>query len=53
MEIQNFVMPAWMTASRFVGMYPETSMSVWIPTLHSGMTESRVVLKQTETFRSA
>jgi hypothetical protein len=40
MKMQIFVMPAWMP--------PETSMSIWIPALHAGMTESRVLLELTE-----
>ena len=34
-------MPAWMAGIQVCGMRPETSMSAWIPALHTGMTESR------------
>jgi hypothetical protein len=40
-EMESFVMPAWMAGIQVCGMRPETSMSVWIPALHAGMTQSR------------
>jgi hypothetical protein len=52
MKMQSFVMPAWIAGIQVRRMRPETSMSVWIPALHAGMTQSRVLLKLTETFRS-
>jgi hypothetical protein len=48
MKMQIFVMPAWIAGIQFAGMLPETSMSAWIPALHAGMTQSRVLLELTE-----
>jgi hypothetical protein len=48
-EMESFVMPAWMAGIHQVRrMRPETSMSPWIPALHAGMTELRVVLRLTQ-----
>jgi hypothetical protein len=42
MKMEVVVMPAWMAGIHQVcRMRPQTSMSVWIPALHAGMTESR------------
>ena len=38
-------MPAWIAGIQVRRMRPETSMSAWIPALHAGMTQSRVILK--------
>jgi hypothetical protein len=38
-------MPAWIAGIQVHGMRPETSMSVWIPALHAGMTESKTRIK--------
>jgi hypothetical protein len=40
MKMQIIVMPAWIAGIQIARMPPETSMSVWIPALHAGMTES-------------
>jgi hypothetical protein len=42
------VMPAWIAGIQAHRMCPETSMSIWIPALHAGMTESRGVPTLTE-----
>ena len=44
-------MPAWIAGIQVRRMRPETSMSAWIPALHAGMTESRIVLKLTEALQ--
>jgi hypothetical protein len=36
----SFVMPAWIAGIQACRMHPETSMSIWIPALHAGMTQS-------------
>jgi hypothetical protein len=41
MNMESFVMPAWMAGIQMRRMRPETSTSAWIPALHAGMTESR------------
>jgi len=40
-ENADFVMPAWMAGIQIRKDAPETSMSIWIPALYAGMTESR------------
>jgi hypothetical protein len=47
MKMQSFVMPA-LAGIQVREMRPETSMSAWIPALHAGMTELRVLLELTE-----
>jgi hypothetical protein len=39
--MQIFVMRAWIAGTQIRRIRPETSMSIWIPALHAGMTESR------------
>jgi hypothetical protein len=40
MKTRIFVMPAWMAGIQICKDAPATSMSIWIPALHAGMTES-------------
>jgi hypothetical protein len=44
-EMESFVMPAWIAGIQVRRMRPETSMSVRIPALHAGMTESKTRIK--------
>ena len=37
-ENEDFVMPAWIAGIQVRKDAPETSMSIWIPALHAGMT---------------
>jgi len=41
------VMPAWIAGIQVRRMRLETSMSVWIPALHAGMTQSDVLPART------
>jgi hypothetical protein len=40
-------MPAWIAGIQVRRMGPETSMSIWIPALHAGTTQSGVLLELT------
>jgi hypothetical protein len=40
-EMRISVRPPWIAGIQVRRMRPETSMSIWIPALHAGMTQSR------------
>jgi hypothetical protein len=40
-QIAMIVMPAWMAGIQARWMSSETSVSVWIPAFHAGMTQAR------------
>ena len=50
MKMESFVMPAWMAGIQVPkDVSRKTSMLIWIPALHAGMTPSRgALLKLTE-----
>jgi hypothetical protein len=51
-ENDDPVMPARMAGIQVRKTRPETSMSTWIPALHAGMTQSRILLDLIEILRS-
>ena len=48
MEMPIVVMPAWIAGIHRSQDASETSTSTWIPALHAGVTQWRVLLKVTE-----
>jgi hypothetical protein len=47
-ENGDFRHAEWIAGIQVRRMRSETSMSAWIPALHAGMTQARIVLKLTE-----
>jgi hypothetical protein len=47
-ENADVVMPAWIAGIQVRKDAPETSVSIWIPALHAGMTQSRELASSAE-----